>query len=145
MAFDIITNRHGDYNIAELKRALKEKGLFLTQQVGAENDWNLVRLLQPEITEVSYPKQYLEIRKKELEENGFEILACGEAFQPIQFFGVGALVWFARMIEWEFIDFAVDTHLEQPYKAQEILERDGAICGRIHRFYMVARKKSLAC
>ena len=41
-SFDIITNRHGDYDAAELRRVLKPNGLFLTQQVGAENDLELV-------------------------------------------------------------------------------------------------------
>ncbi len=138
--FDIVTNRHGDYNVSELKRVLKANGIFFTQQVGAENDWELIKLLQPEIKEVAYPNQYLKYRKKELEENAFEILECGETFQPIKFFDVGALVWFARIIEWEFIDFEVDKYLDNLYKAQEILERDGVIQGSIHRFYIVARK-----
>lgn len=139
--FDIVTNRHGDYTCSELKRVLKVNGLFLTQQVGAKNDWELIKLLQPETKEVAFPKQYLEIRKKELEENGFDILECDEVFQPIRFFDVGALVWFAKIIEWEFPDFEVDKYLERLYKAQEILEREGAIEGKIHRFYIVAKKR----
>ncbi|HHU53361.1 MAG TPA: class I SAM-dependent methyltransferase [Clostridiaceae bacterium] len=138
--FDIVTNRHGDYNCSELKRILKTNGLFLTQQVGAENDRELIKLLQPEIKEPAYSKQYLGIRNKELEENGFEILESDEVFRPIKFFDVGALVWFAKIIEWEFQGFEVDKYLDNLYKAQEILERDGAIEGRIHRYYIAARK-----
>ncbi|NMD38682.1 MAG: class I SAM-dependent methyltransferase [Christensenellaceae bacterium] len=141
--FDIVTNRHGDYTCQELKRVLKNNGLFLTQQVGAENDWELIKLLQPEVKEVAYPDQYLNIKQKELEENGFEILERGEVFQPIKFFDVGALVWFARIIEWEFPNFEVDKYLDNLYKAQEILEKYGAIQGRTHRFYMVAKNNKL--
>jgi SAM-dependent methyltransferase len=140
-SFDIITNRHGDYDAAELRRVLKPNGLFLTQQVGAENDRELVQLLLPHISEVPYPKQYLVERKTELLEHGFEVLESGEARRPIRFFDVGALVWFARIIEWEFPGFSVESCLEQLYKAQEILEKTGAIEGSIHRFYIVARKK----
>ena len=63
-----------------------------------------------------------------------------ECFRPIRFFDVGALVWFARIIQWEFPDFSVDTHLEQLYRVQRILEETGAIEGRIHRFFLSARK-----
>ncbi|MGI6366115.1 MAG: class I SAM-dependent methyltransferase [Bacillota bacterium] len=140
-SFDIITNRHGDYDAAELRRVLKPNGLFLTPQVGAENDRELVQLLLPHISEVPYPKQYLVERKTELLEHGFEVLESGEARRPIRFFDVGALVWFARIIEWEFPGFSVESCLEQLYKAQEILEKTGAIEGSIHRFYIVARKK----
>ena len=48
--------------------------------------------------------------------------------------------WFARIIQWEFADFAVDTHLENLMKAQRILEDRGSIDGTIHRFMLVARK-----
>ena len=69
------------------------------------------------------------------------MLESGEAFRPIKFFDVGALVWFAKVIEWEFINFEVDKYLDNLYKVQDILEKDGAIQGRIHRFYFVARKQ----
>jgi len=69
------------------------------------------------------------------------VLESGEAFRPIKFFDVGALVWFAKVIEWEFINFEVDKYLDNLYKVQDIQEKDGAIQGRIHRFYFVARKQ----
>lgn len=139
--FDIVTNRHGDYSCAELRRVLKPDGLFLTQQVGAENDRELIQLLQPEIQQTAFPMHYLDYRKKELEEHGFAVLESAEAYGPIQFFDVGALVWFARIIEWEFPGFEVDKYFESLCRAQAILERDGLIQGRTHRFYMVARKR----
>ena len=51
-----------------------------------------------------------------------------------------ALVWFARIIQWEFPDFSVDTHLENLLDAQKILEEHGTIDGSIHRFLLVAQK-----
>ncbi len=101
----------------------------------------MVQLLLPHIAEVPYPKQYLDVRIAELLEHGFEVLESGEARQPIRFFDVGALVWFARIIEWEFPSFSVESCLDQLYEAQAILEKTGVIEGGIHRFYIVARKK----
>ncbi len=139
--FDIVSNRHGDYTLPELKRVLKPGGIFLTQQVGSENDRELVRLLQPEIEEPPFPEHFLKIRRRQMQERGFDILESGEAFRPIKFYDVGALVWFAKIIEWEFPGFEVDKYLDNLIKAQEILERNGVIQGRVHRFYMVARKQ----
>lgn len=138
--FDVVINRHGDYDVAELYRILKSGGVFITQQVGAENDRELVELLLGESQELPYPEQYLTHREQELVQGGFEILASEEVFRPIKFFNVGALVWFARIIEWEFPGFEVDHYLDSLYLAQDILERDGVIEGSIHRFYLVARK-----
>ncbi|MBS5111321.1 MAG: methyltransferase domain-containing protein [Coprobacillus cateniformis] len=139
--FDIITNRHGNYNVSELRRLLKNNGLFMTQQVGAENDRELVELLLSKNIELPFPNQYLKIKEKELRDNHFEIIESGEVFQPIKFYDVGALVWFARIIEWEFVGFSVESCLENLYNAQRILEEKGVIEGKIHRFYIVARKK----
>ena len=138
--FDIITNRHGAYNVTELKRVLKKDGIFVTQQVGAENDRELVEILLPKYKDLPYAEHYLNIKQQEISEQGFEILESGETFQAIKFFDTGALVWFAKIIEWEFPNFSVESHLENLYKVQEIIEANGAVEGRIHRFYIVGKK-----
>jgi len=138
--FDLVTNRHGKYNIQELKRILKSGGMFLTQQVGAENDRDLVELLLGDI-ELPFPKAYLSIARQELINNGFDIIEEAEAYRPIEFYDVGALVWFARIIDWEFPYFEVKKYQENLFKAQKIIEQDGVIKGKIHRYYFVARKK----
>ena len=140
-SFDLVINRHGDYQVEELFRILKKGGIFITEQVGAENDRELVKLLLPGETELPFPEQYLEKAEQKFQEQGFEILEAEEAFRPIRFFDVGALVWFARIIEWEFPGFSVDGCLENLFRAQEILEREGCIEGRIHRFLLAVRKQ----
>ena len=138
-SFDMVINRHGDFNAEEICRILKPGGLFISQQVGAENDRELVSLLCGGM-ELPFPEQYLTISSRKFEKAGFQILRGEECFRPIQFFDVGALVWFARIIQWEFPDFSVDTHLENLLKAQKILDELGSGDGRIHRFLLVAKK-----
>ena len=138
-SFDMVINRHGDFNAAEIYRVLKPGGLFITQQVGAENDRELVKLLCGE-TEMPFPEQHLEVTARKFREAGFAILRGEEYFGPIRFFDVGALVWFARIIQWEFPDFSVDTHLANLLNAQQVLEEKGSIDGSIHRFLLVAQK-----
>lgn len=138
--FDMVIDRHGDFNPEEIYRVLKPGGLFITQQVGAENDRELVTLLCGE-TAVPFPEQYLQVTSGKFEKAGFAILRGEECFRPIQFLDVGALVWFARIIQWEFPDFSVDTHLERLMNAKKILEERGSIDGRIHRFLLVAQKR----
>ena len=90
--------------------------------------------------ELPFPEQDLDIASGKFRDAGFEILEAEECFRPIRFFDVGALVWFARIIEWEFPGFSVDSCLDRLLNAQRILERNGCIEGRIHRFLLVARK-----
>lgn len=138
--FDIVINRHGDFSPKEIWRVLKPGGVFVTQQVGAENDRELVELLLTEVPEPPFPEQYLDIAAEKFKNAGFEIVDGQEAFRAIKFWDVGALVWFARIIEWEFPGFTVDNCLDNLWKAQAILEKEGVIEGRTHRFLLVARK-----
>ena len=140
-SFDIIIDRHGDFNAPDIYRMLKSGGLFITQQVGADNDRELVQLLCGRIP-VPYPDQHLSITASKFRNAGFSILEEDEIFCPIRFFDVGALVWFARIIQWEFPDFSVDTHLDNLLQAQQLLEENGSIDGLAHRFFLVAQKIS---
>jgi SAM-dependent methyltransferase len=137
--FDLVINRHGDFNASEIFRVLKPGGLFITQQVGANNDRELVQLLCGNLPP-GFPEQHLHITERKFRAAGFEILQAQEAFRPIRFYDVGALVWFARIIQWEYPGFSVDTHYNQLLKAQEILDRTGLLEGRTHRFFLIARK-----
>lgn len=139
-SFDLVIDRHGDFDPSEIHRVLKPGGLFITQQVGAENDRDLVKLLLPDQTQQPFPDQYLSITADRFSQACFEIIDRQEAFRPIRFYDVGALVWFARIIEWEFPGFSVETCLDHLWEAQAIIEKDGCIEGRIHRFLLVARK-----
>jgi SAM-dependent methyltransferase len=140
--FDVVINRHGDFCAKEIYRVLKAGGVFVTQQVGADNDRELVTLLQSPAPQSQFPGQYLSITKEKFTEAGFEIIEGGEGYGSIRFFDVGALVWFARIIEWEFCGFSVDSCLEGLIKAQAIIEKQGFVEGKTHRFFLAARKGS---
>ena len=138
-SFDLIINRHGEFDASELYRLLKNDGIFVTQQVGGENDRDLVEMVLPG-TEKPFPHMNLTEQRKVFEEAGFRILQAEEAFRSITFYDVGAFVWFARIIEWEFPDFSVDSCFQNLLKMQEIIESSGKITGTIHRYLIVAKK-----
>ena len=81
-SFDLVINRHGDFDAREIHRILKPGGLFITQQVGAENDRELVELLCGQ-TDLPFPDQYLKITMDRFSQTGFEILDGRECFRPI--------------------------------------------------------------
>ena len=138
-AFDIIINRHGDFSPPEIKRLLKGGGVFITQQVGSDNDRELVEMVLPG-AEKPFPHENLREQKAGFADAGFEILQAEEAFGPICFFDVGAFVWFARIIEWEFPGFSVDRCFDRLLQLQKTIERDGRIAGTTHRYLIAARK-----
>ena len=138
-SFDMIINRHGDFDPSEIRRLLKPGGQFITQQVGSENDRDLVELVLPG-TEKPFPHLNLKEQRRRFTEEGFTILQAEEVFSPITFYDVGAFVWFARIIEWEFPGFSVDRCFDRLLKMQKGLERDGRITGTTHRYLIVAEK-----
>ena len=138
-SFHMVIDRHGDFDPGEIFRVLKPGGLFITQQVGAENDRELTALLCGN-QGLPFPEQYLNLTVERFQKAGFTVLEGREAFLPLRFYDVGALVWFARVLPWEFPGFSVESHLENLWNAQEILEEKGFVEGTIHRFFMMAQK-----
>lgn len=139
--FDMVLNRHGAYSAPEIARVLKKGGLFITQQVGARNDRDLVHLLQPELEEFPFSEQWRDTAAEKFSATGFDIIDSGEYFGPVRFFDTGALVWFARILPWEFTGFSVEKCFDRLMEAQRILDEIGAIEGTIHRFMLTARKR----
>lgn len=137
-SFDVVTNRHGDFVVRELSRVLAPQGVFLTEQIGEDNDRELIDLLLPG-TPKAYPGFNLQSTAQAFEKAGFRVLERHEAFRPIRFYDVGALVWFARVLPWEFPGFSVETCLENLWRAQRILDEKGVLKGRIHRFLLAVQ------
>ena len=138
--FDLVLNRHGDFDPEQIFRVLKPGGLFITQQVGAENDRELVELLCG-AAPLPFPEQYPGPVAERFRRAGFRILDCRESFRPIRFYDVGALVWFARIISWEFIGFSVERDLDRLFCAQAQLEQTGCLSANTHRFFLIAEKQ----
>ena len=138
-AFDLIINRHGSFDAAELFRLLRPDGIFITEQVGEDNDRDLVEMVLPG-TAKPFPHLNLGEQRKIFENAGFQIVQAEEAYRPIKFYDVGAFVWFAHIIEWEFPDFSVDKCFERLLKMQENIDKYGKIEGTIHRYLIVAKK-----
>ena len=138
-SFDLILNRHGAFDPVELFRLLRPGGLFLTEQVGEDNDRDLVERVLPG-TEKPFPHKNLQDQRAAFEAAGFRILRGEEAYRPIFFYDLGAFVWFARIIQWEFPGFSVERCFNRLLAMQEELRQNGKIQGTIHRYLIVAQK-----
>ena len=138
-SFDLIINRHGDFNAREFFRLLRCNGIFITEQVGGDNDRDLVEMILPG-TDKPFPHLNLTEQRRNFENAGFEVVMAEEAYRPIKFYDIGAFVWFAHIIEWEFPNFSVDQCFERLLKMQEIIDKEGKVEGTIHRYLIIAKK-----
>jgi AcrR family transcriptional regulator/SAM-dependent methyltransferase len=137
--FDVVINRHESFDSKEVARVLKPGGYFVTQQVGGANNRDLsMRLIENFVP--PYPEQTRDKTVESLKASGFDVLRAEEVFTPLRFFDVGALVYFAKVIEWEFPGFSVDKAFESLLDCQREIEEKGFVEGTEHRFLIVARK-----
>lgn len=138
--FDLVINRHESFSVEEVYRILKPGGVFITQQVGGMNNRELSQFLLGDEGMVTDAGFNLSQTVTELNHAGFTILKQQEFFPTLQFIDVGSLVYFAKIIEWEFAGFSVDRCFEQLCLLQERVEQEGFVSSKEHRFFVSARK-----
>ena len=137
--FDIVLNRHDTYNPVEVNRVLKPDGIFITQQVGNDNSKEISEFLLGKRKNL-FPNNYLPIALKQITDYGFKIIDSGEKYAEIKFFDIGALVYYAKIIEWEFEGFSVQKCYNKLVELQNKIDDCGYVTSVEHRYYFVARK-----
>ena len=138
-AFDIVLNRHESFDVAEVFRVLKPGEFFITQQVGEENNRDLSRLLIEGFTP-NFGQHTLAANQILLQNAGFIVLQSGECFPKTKFTDIGAVAYYAKIIEWEFPGFSVNTCFDALLRLQACLKTQGYIESTAHRFFLVCEK-----
>jgi len=140
--FDIIINRHESFDLIEVKRTLKPGGFFITQQVGNKNTREFLRRLNDDFT-FDLPLHTVERYVGDLSGLGFHVLSKEDFLYPIKVYDVGALVFMAKIIVWEYPGFSVKTHLDKLLDCQREVDEKGFLEATGHRFLIVARKEGV--
>lgn len=138
--FDIVTNCHGAMPVPEISRVLKESGMFITEQVGATNNFSLSRFFRDDY-QPAYPDNTLVNNVIACQKVGLKVLKSDVSFSKMSFFDVGAVVYYATVIPWEFPNFDVRDNLSKLYELQNIIDQTGQIDTYEDRFLIVARKQ----
>lgn len=136
--FDLIINRHANYDPEKLHQVLKHGGIFIAQQVGNMNDIDINKLLDapPPIRE----PWNLEVAKNEFEKNNFTIIEGMECFPKSRLFDIGALIYQLKAVPWQIEDFSLEKYENKLFSIHKEINRKGYIDIEGHRFLLVARK-----
>jgi SAM-dependent methyltransferase len=138
---DLVINRHGSYDLHEIKRVLKPGQRFITQQVGEQTNLRLHELLQtPRLSTGDVPAWNLAVAVRELQQAGWHIIEKREGFAPTRFYDVGAVVYYLKAIAWEIPDFSVERYFDKLVAIRRLIEREGYLEVVFHTFFIVAQK-----
>jgi len=139
-SFDLVTNSHGAMPVERIGEVLKSGGCLVTEQVGATNNFNLSRFFNDQY-QPAYPDNQLLSIVTQLQDTGFEILKADLAYVKMEFMDVGAIVYYATVIPWEFPNFDVQVMLPKLRQLQRLLDVTEKITTFEDRFMVVARKR----
>lgn len=136
-SFDIVINRHESYDLHEVRRILRPGGMFITQQVGGENCIALEKRINLEIP--LHQAFSVETELPKFHDCGFSVNYSNEYFPQLKFFDVGAIVFWAKIIEWSFPGFSVERNFDRLCALQDDINQNGFISDSEHRFIIVAQ------
>jgi SAM-dependent methyltransferase len=139
-SFDVIINRHESFDLTEVNRTLKRGGYFITQQVGCKNTNEFMQRINSKDFIFDRTHHTVEKYAATLTELGFEIVKTDEAVYPVKIYDVGALVFYAKVIVWEYPGFSVKIHLDKLLNCHREIEAKGFLEATGHRFLIVAKK-----
>ena len=124
----------------EIYRILKPGGIFITQQVGTRNSERLRTIFGVLDDQETSFDWNLQNARKFLLDAGMEIDEASQSVANQRFYDIRSVVYFLKVIEWEFPHFSLDNDLGRLENIALLIERDGYFEDICHRFFLVARK-----
>jgi len=138
--FDIVSDRHEAFVAAEVAKVLRPGGTFITQQVGPDNDIELVRLMDDQ--EPSGRRWDLDEALKQIREADLHATESGQESGRSRFLDVGAVAYYLKATG------PLELKEPDPVRMERCLRRidarirsEGSFEVTTSRFYLVAEKR----
>ncbi|KPC93191.1 class I SAM-dependent methyltransferase [Streptomyces albus] len=139
-AFELVTSRHPVRAWwSEIARVLEPGGSYLAQHVGPASVFELVEFFlgpQPEARRRRRPED----ERAEAEAAGLEVVDLRAERLRMEFFDIGAVVYFLRKVIWMVPGFTVERYRDRLRDLHERIETDGPFVAHSARFLIEARK-----
>jgi SAM-dependent methyltransferase len=138
-AFDLVTSRHpATVHWAEIARLLAPGGIYFAQHVGGGTNVEISEFflgpLKPDHT------RHHETEAGQARAAGLEIVQCRNERLRLEFFDVGAMVYFLRKVIWTVPGFTVDRYRDRLKDLHHQIQRDGLFRSTMSRTLIEARK-----
>ena len=138
--FDLVTSRHPVVAYwDEISRVLKPGGTYFSQQVGPDSGHEIYDFfLGPK--PLGNSDREPELARSGAQEAGLEVIDLRTADLKMEFFDVGAMVYFLRKVIWFVPDFTVEKYRGRLEALHERIQADGSFVAYPRRFLIDARK-----
>jgi SAM-dependent methyltransferase len=138
-AFDLVASRHPTVTVwPEIARVLRPGGRYLSQQIGAGTNRGLYEYLmgpQPASSARSPERAAAQARAQ-----GLDVVRLAEQALRVEFFDIGAVVYFLRKVLWTVPDFSVERYRDRLAALHAEIEAAGRFTCYAQRFLIDARR-----
>ncbi len=138
--FDLVTSRHPvAVHWDEIARVLAPGGTYFSQQVGPDSGHEVYDFfLGPQL--LGHSEREPGLAQAGAEKAGLEVVDLRTAELRMEFFDVGAMVYFLRKVIWFVPDFNVGKYRDRLKALHKRIEVDGAFVAYSRRFLIQACK-----
>jgi SAM-dependent methyltransferase len=138
-AFDLVSSRHPvTVWWSEIARVLRPGGTYFAQHVGERTNVEITEFFLGPI-EPSMGRHH-DVEADQAQAAGLEVVQCQNERLRLEFFDVGAMVFFLRKVIWTVPDFTVDRFRGRLRAMHDQIGRDGAFHSTMSRTLFEVRK-----
>jgi SAM-dependent methyltransferase len=139
-SFDLVASRHPtDVVWGEIARVLQPGGIYLSQQIGAGSNRELIDFMMGPQKVGGHRSARRAVACAEAA--GLEVADLREQALRVEFYDVGAVVYFLRKVLWTVPGFTVDGYPGQLARLHEYIQSCGSFVSHAQRFLIEARKR----
>ncbi|MDV7083678.1 class I SAM-dependent methyltransferase [Rhodococcus opacus] len=141
-AFDLVTSRHpATVWWDEIARVLQPGGTYFSQHVGHASVFELVEyFLGPQPEKVRRGRHY-EDESADAQAARLDVVDLRFESLRIEFFDIGAVIYFLHKVIWMVPGFTVQQYLERLRELHELIEAEGPFVAHSTRFLIEARTR----
>lgn len=139
-SLQLVINRHESYDVHELYRLLQPGGIFLTQQVGPQDNIHINQFFRAP-SPVAAGTWNLDQEVQKLEALGMRVTRAAEEFLDSIFDDVGVLVFYLKIISWQIPDFSIEKYQDRLLAMHQHIAQQGPFLSKAHRFLIEAEKR----
>ncbi|HVJ96690.1 MAG TPA: class I SAM-dependent methyltransferase, partial [Acidimicrobiia bacterium] len=138
-AFDLVSSRHpATVHWSEIARVLKPGGIYFAQHVGERANVEIAEYFVGPFEPSDH--RHHDVEAGQAHAAGLEVLHCRNERLRLEFFDVGAVVYFLRKVVWTLPDFTVDRYRERLRDLHNHIEREGVFRSTMSRTLFEVRK-----